>query len=121
MAELTFTEYVQDKIRKIDMQNLADTNNVIGVGTHIAELAQLMARINQELAARMWAYNMKVKIVLEEEKISVAQAKVKVDGSKEAQDLLQVKLLKESVVEMIRSLKYLLRSMKDEFDSVQHT
>lgn len=121
MSAQSFTEYTQNKIKEIDIERLASESNVIGVAEKISELAQLLTRINQELSNRLWAYNMKVNFILSEEKISVAQARVKADASSEAKDLLQVKLLKESVVSMIQSLKYLARSLRDEYDVAQHT
>ena len=121
MTEITFTEYCAQKIKDIDIERLANENNVVGVGQKIAELAQLMSRINQELSQRIWAYNLKVKFVLDEEKVSVAQARIRADASTEARDLLQCRLLKESVVEQIRSLKYMARSMAEEESFSGHT
>lgn len=116
MEEKTFTTYVQDKIKAIDLERLASESNVVRIGQFIAELAQLLTRINQELASRQAAYNFKLQAIISLETKSVAHARVQVDASEEARRLLECRLLKESVVEMVRSLKYLARSMQEELN-----
>lgn len=122
MSELTFTQYVHEKIKSIDIEKLASESNLIGVGENIAELAQLMTRINQELANRQWVYNLKVKLSYENlEKKSVAQAQMEARASQEWKDLQDCIAIEKSVIEMIRSLKHLLKAMKDEESTSQYT
>ena len=116
MPEITFTQFCQDKIRDIDIEKLASENNVVGVGQKISELAQLMSRINTELSSRQWAYNLKVKFCYEGlEKKSVALAKMEAESSTEWKDLRDCVALKESILEMLKSLKYLARSLQEEY------
>lgn len=119
---LTFTEYVNNLISGIDVEKLVSQSNVVAIGQNIAELAQCMARVNQEVAKRRAGYN----LCLNEHLTalggkSVAGAKIAAEASVEYAELLKAMALKESVVEQIRGLKYLARSMNEDEQFSKHT
>ena len=116
----TFTETVHDYISKINPEKLADMGDIQTTGEHIAKLAQFLTRTNQELSTRQWAYNLKVKFCYEGlEKKWVALAKMGAESSTEWKDLRDCVALKESILEMLKSLKYLQRSLGDEYKHTQ--
>lgn len=120
MTELRFTDVVHNYISSINPEKLADTGDVQTTGEHIAKLAQFLTRTNQELANRQWVYNLKVKLSYEGlEKKSVALAKMESESSQEWKDLRDCIAVERSIIEMIRSLKFLLRGMSDEYKHTQ--
>lgn len=113
---MTFTELVNKKIESINIQKLVSESNVQMIGQHISELAQMLVRINQEVARRQAMYNLCLNEFLTGDMKSVSHAKIAAEASPEWAELLNAKALKESVVSLIQALKYTQRSLKDEMD-----
>lgn len=113
---MTFTEQVNVKLLEINEEELVSKSNIIGVAQYISELSGFMGRITQEVARRRAAYNLCLNRCLTSENKSVSYAKVAAEASIEYAELENAKALREAVVERIRGLKYLQRSMReDEF------
>ncbi len=117
---MTFTELVNQEISSINIERLASESNVIGVGEKIAILSQFLPRITQECAKRQSEYN----LCLNEHLTalggkSVAGAKIASEASPEYAELLKAKALRESVIDLIRGLKYLARAMQDEYGNTK--
>ena len=110
----TFTDEVNNYIANINIEDLAERSDVMGVGERIAKLAQYLVRVQQECARRQAQYNQKLNEYLVSEGKSVAHAKIASEASQEFAELLKAKMLREAVIELIRALKYLARSMSDE-------
>ena len=112
----TFTEQVNKKLAEINETQLVSENNVVLVAQYISELAGYQGRILQEVAHRRAQYNLCLNERLTGgEHKSVAHAKIDADSSPEYAELEKARALKEAVAEKIRGLKYLFRSMQDDY------
>lgn len=82
----------------------------------IVELSALMGNITEEIQKREFDYNTALLELLKKEKMTVARAKIEAQVSAEYGELQTAKGQKEMTLELIRSLKYLLRIMESEFE-----
>jgi hypothetical protein len=80
---------------------------------YIVELSSIMGNVNQELLAKQMLYNEAKLKCLDEEK-SVARAAMKAETTDAYRAYQEVKGYRDLLVEMIRGLKYYLRSQDDE-------
>lgn len=79
----------------------------------LVELSSLLSSLNREISDCQFILNQKRAMLLEECK-TVAKAKLMADASPEWRDWFDRITQKEAVMEMIRSLKYMLRSQEEE-------
>lgn len=86
----------------------------------IVRLSAIMGNYSDALLDKQMAFNEKKAECLEKIK-SVAKAQVMAECSKEYRDFQEIKGERENIVEMIRSLKYYMRSMEDDFRSSGNT
>jgi hypothetical protein len=108
----TINEY-RNKIR--DCSNLGPSE----ASKYLVELSALTGNVNEELLKVMMDYNYKKSEFLTEIK-SVAKAEVKAQCTEEYRRLQEVKGYRDLIVELIRSLKYFLRSLEDERSFSKH-
>ena len=88
----------------------------------LVQLSVLYSSLSTELANAAYWYNLKLKQVMDDqEKKNVAAAKIEAQASREFDNLLKLQALEKSMVEIIRSLKLLIRvSEKDyQFSKLQ--
>lgn len=83
----------------------------------MVELSALIGNVNEEIRRRDDAYIRKLLSILDQPKMSVARAKIEVMDTDEYRELERARGYKEVVIEMIRTLKYRVRSLQDEFES----
>lgn len=95
---------------------LRDTNTLTPevAAKILVELSSLLGNLNEVLLERQMAFNDMKMQCLDEIK-SVAKAVVKAETTKEYRDYQEVKGYIELTKEMIRGLKYYLRSSGDEY------
>lgn len=83
-------------------------------GEIVYELTALLGNVNEELKSRQMIYNKCLARCMDESP-SVARAKIVSETTPEYEELLAVKGTKELVIEMIRGLKYYIKSKLDEY------
>lgn len=109
---MTIREYISELNRDIARGSLD--------GHTAAELLNkavaLFGTVNDKLVQRQMDYNNKLSEMLDAEK-SAKKGEVKAQTTEEYQSLLEVKMARETLVEMIRGLKYTLRALEDEYES----
>jgi hypothetical protein len=82
--------------------------------TILVELSSLLGNISEEILQRDVAYNKVLLSYLEVEK-SANRAKIKSDITPEYESMRTARNAEKVAVEMIRSLKYLLKAQQEEF------
>jgi len=81
----------------------------------LTEISALLGNINDEMLKRDVEYNKVLLKYLEEEK-TANRAKIKADISPEYELMKTARNTEKQVLEMIRSLKYLLRAKTEEYN-----
>lgn len=82
---------------------------------YLVELSAYFGNISEEIQKREFDYNTALLEIIKRDKMTVARAKIEAQVSAEYRELQTAKGQKEMVLELIRSLKYLLRTMADEY------
>lgn len=109
---------IEIKIEKI-RQSIATGDLPASVAAeHLNELSALLGNVNSNIRIADLAYSKKLYLCLEEEE-KANKAKIKAEISEEYQTARRQKDIKELVVEMMRSLKYYIRSREDEYKLTQ--
>ena len=80
----------------------------------LVELASLLSSLNAEIADKQWIFNTKKQMCLDEHK-SAAKAKIYAEASQEWKDYIDRVMQKEAVEELLRAVKYYLRSAEAEY------
>jgi uncharacterized protein YlzI (FlbEa/FlbD family) len=106
-------EEIKNKI--IALRNEIQDGNLdpYRVSEMLVELTSLFANANEEVIDASLEYNRKL-LVISEDSESVAKAKLKAETTEEWRRKRQAENLKEWCVEMIRSLKYFIKSKIEE-------
>jgi len=82
------------------------------------ELSALLGNVNEALIQRQMEYNLKLAELMEGE--TVAKARVKADTTDEYRLLLEVKATRELTIEMMRAMKYTIKSRIEEFKEARY-
>lgn len=83
------------------------------------QLSSLLGNVNDQLKDKQMDYNKALLVIIEDSK-TVAKARLVGETTQEYEELLSIKGTKELVLEMIRSLKYYLKSKYDEQREVKY-
>ena len=107
---------IRERIQKI--QNEVGKGNL--TGPRAAELQSILSSLigncNDEIAQRNYEYNVVLLDFLDKEE-KANRAKIKAETSPEYRVKITARNTKELCIEMIRSLKYLIRSLEEEYQS----
>lgn len=107
---MTIRERIQEIQNEIGKGNLT--------GPRAAELQSILSALigncNDEITQRDYEYNIVLLDFLDKEK-KANRAKIKAEVSPEYRARITARNTKELVVELIRSLKYLIRSLEEEY------
>lgn len=81
----------------------------------LIELSAYVGNINEEIVNRESSYWRAFKVILDQPKMGFEKAKVYANATTEYDNLNEAKRYLETTTEMIRTLKYRLRALDDEF------
>ena len=82
----------------------------------LVEISALLGNVNDEIRKADQAYYLKFDELLSGEKMPVSRAEVRMRSSDEYMRLQEAKNEFEMAMELIRSLKYLIRALDDEME-----
>lgn len=85
----------------------------------LTELSSLLGNVLDEIRARDMEYNKKLLEIYETEKVS-NRAKLKASVTSEYENMRIARDTKDLVVEMIRGLKYFIKSKEEEYKTVKY-
>lgn len=110
MSELT----IRDRVANIQNEILAGNLTPARSAEMLVELSAIFGNINDEIRLRDVEYN-KVLLHFYETEETANRAKIKAETSDEYNNKRIARDTKELTVELIRSLKYFLRSSEEEY------
>lgn len=105
---------IRQRIENIQNEILQGNLNPQRSGEMLIELSAVFGNVNDEIRIRDMEYN-KVLLNYYETEETANRAKIKAECSEEYNNKIIARNTKELIVELIRSLKYFLRSSEEEF------
>ena len=105
---------IRERIQSYQSEILAGNLLPVRASEILTELSALLGNISEEIMQRDVAYNKVLLSYLEVEK-SANRAKIKSDITPEYEAMRTARNAEKVAVEMIRSLKYLLKAQQEEF------
>lgn len=109
---------MEESIRSLITEKSLEIREIGQVGPHraaeiLVELSSLLSSLNREIVESNYWYNLKKQELLKELGV-VGKAKIHAEATQEWRDWQERKLQKEALEELIRSVKYYLRSAESE-------
>lgn len=119
MNEEQLSKLIEEKTA--ECQQLFDA----GIGAQeasqkLVNLSSLLASLNATITDAHFSLNQKKKALLEEDGMTVAKAKVYAEASDEWKRFITLLNQKESLIELIRAVKYYLKASMEEYSEGQH-
>jgi hypothetical protein len=112
---------VREEVKRM-LREIRDVSEMTGsIATeYLYKLSAWLGNIGEEIVAREKAViHAKIKIMEENREMPMAKVEALAKNSEDYIGLLEAKQLREAVVETIRALKYRVRSLEDEFQSMK--
>uniref|UniRef100_A0A832MJC0 Uncharacterized protein n=1 Tax=Eiseniibacteriota bacterium TaxID=2212470 RepID=A0A832MJC0_UNCEI len=86
----------------------------------LTELSSLIGNVNEEIVDREMAYNRMLNDLLSTPDMTAAKARIRAEASEEYEALLRAKGYLVLLTEMMRALKYRLRSLEAEREAAHN-
>ena len=105
---------IRDRVKNIQNEILAGNLTPARASEMLTELSAIFGNVNDEIRTRDVEYN-KVLLTYYESEETANRAKIKAETSSEYIAKREARDTKDLLIELIRSLKYFLRAMEQEF------
>lgn len=109
----------KELIEKIQLEVIETDLSPLRAGELLAQLSSLLGNVTEALATVEMAYNIKMAEILKENPV-VAKARIIAQTTKEYENLLRIGGYERTVLEMIRSLKYLIKIKMEEYREIKY-
>lgn len=109
----------RELIEKIQVEVITGDITPSRAGELVAQLSSLLGNVNVALNSLQMVYNKKLAEILKEQK-TVTKAHIIAETTKEYEQLLDLKGIREMVMEMIRSMKILVKIKLEEYREAKY-